>query len=615
MASNAKDLKFLSKDIYNGTMFKRGKINTKWKERHFIVYRSEQRIEYYTSAEDATKKKEILGTIDLSNATKIEVVSNYNITLIRQLPEYIDHNDKLKSDKNFTFQLILDNRTFIFAALNKPLFFEWLHYLKSCLYGAVVKQGWLQKLGAVNKNWKKRYFILNKYQQMKYFEDTQKIKYLGMIDCTDIVSVTNGKIYSNELRYTLELNTKSRIWVIAADDKKERLEWARFINALKRADWQIQLDKMENEEKETINSPSSRYSNASTPKSPNRDSISIRKPSKIIPKLPSEVMAIFQGTMPAHAKMTIIAENVSLKRIVYVLKLYEEYLSQIQNGAVITKTMYCQIEELPNYGLVCLLNDFYYLMMHNDDKFEEIYNLLVQQFGTQNISNTQCQRIYRNRMDMSVRNELYFDEQDSVEICCQQILDRIFCHFFHCFDVGYKLTTIEENELELKQNENENENIKKRMYKLMQSKRINLKSLLGENRYINNKFVHVIASECDEEKKTDIFDINISRNVGNVGVTFYYWEYYKTLKELPGQKDYNRNDHSGYGICILNITPKHGSFKEEIFCYPYFSNLQYKEAIVKTNKYMQAAIVKKTKAASTHSGATSYLKHYGIAHG
>ena len=87
----------------------------------------------------------------------------------------------------------------------------------------MVKEGWLKKLGNVNKKWKKRWFTLNKYQQLKYYEDNKRMKFLGIIDCKLILSVTNGKIYGNDMKYTMELNTKQRVWIIAAKDENDRV--------------------------------------------------------------------------------------------------------------------------------------------------------------------------------------------------------------------------------------------------------------------------------------------------------------------------------------------------------------------------------------------------------
>ena len=86
-----------------------------------------------------------------------------------------------------------------------------------------MKEGWLKKLGLYNKSWKLRYFALNKYGQLKYYRDSSRKEFLGLVDCKEIISVTDGKVYENNLRCTFDINTKQRVWTFGAPDKNERV--------------------------------------------------------------------------------------------------------------------------------------------------------------------------------------------------------------------------------------------------------------------------------------------------------------------------------------------------------------------------------------------------------
>ena len=106
----------------------------------------------------------------------------------------------------------------------------------------------------------------------------------------------------------------------------------------------------------------------------------------------------------------------------------------------------------------------------------------------------------------------------------------------------------------------------------------------------------------------------------SVGLRFYYWEFYKDLKELPfeeqmivGSMD-NSNDHSGYDICDLFIIGKYASFKEEIMAYKYLTLEQYQKCVFKVNQYINAKIVKAMKAPPVRD-APPYMKGYGISVG
>eukprot|EP01084_Bolivina_argentea_P251681 422197_1 len=215
-----------SNGVFSGTLFKRGKINKGWKQRHFVIYKWQQYMEYYTNSENAQQKQDACGTIDLTKISKIQIICNKSdIESMKQLPQFIEPNYSTQSDKKHTFHIFCENRTYILAALNESELFEWLNYLQICVYGEIIAECWLTKQGKLNKNWKRRYFVLNKFHQLKYFDDEKRTKYLGLINCTQISSVTNGKIYSKDLQYTLELNTKSRTWYIAANSERQRLKW------------------------------------------------------------------------------------------------------------------------------------------------------------------------------------------------------------------------------------------------------------------------------------------------------------------------------------------------------------------------------------------------------
>ena len=103
----------------------------------------------------------------------------------------------------------------------------------------------------------------------------------------------------------------------------------------------------------------------------------------------------------------------------------------------------------------------------------------------------------------------------------------------------------------------------------------------------------------------------------SVGLRFYYWEFYKYLKELPQNEQMivgivdNSNDHSGYDIFDLFIIGKYASFKEEIMAYKYLTLEQYQKCVFKVNQYINAKIVKATKAVYG-DWTVPYMKGYNI---
>eukprot|EP01084_Bolivina_argentea_P226122 382001_1 len=129
----------------------------------------------------------------------------------------------------------------------------------------------------------------------------------------------------------------------------------------------------------------------------------------------------------------------------------------------------------------------------------------------------------------------------------------------------------------------------------------NIWNLIPNNQFIKNvkHFYH---------------DAQIASSSFSIGLRFYYWRFYSTLKETPYNEDkhnWNKNDHSGHTVCNLYIKPKYTTFKEEISNYKYISCIEYKKNVcMKVNKYLQTNIVKSTIASSHWS--VPYLEHYCI---
>lgn len=184
--------------VFEGKLLKRGKLNKAWKERWFLLYNT-LILEYYPSKSDAQKNSNMCGAVDISQTFAIDAITEYSIILEKELPGKVKINRSLKSDRKYTFQLILESRTYIFAALDAKNFFIWINYLNECIFGGVIKHGYMLKMGAVNKSWKKRYFVMNKYQQLKYYENKNARKHLGIIDLKCVQSIDIGQSFSVQL--------------------------------------------------------------------------------------------------------------------------------------------------------------------------------------------------------------------------------------------------------------------------------------------------------------------------------------------------------------------------------------------------------------------------------
>ncbi len=133
----------------------------------------------------------------------------------------------------YSFQLVMSGRTYIFCASNSKIYISWLNELSRVRYGGVIHEGLLQKLGFINKSWKERYFTLNKYKQMKYYTDKTRTNSLGLIDLNLCILIVNGKSYGVNHKYTIEIQTPNRNWIICASEKQQKYKWEKIIKAMK----------------------------------------------------------------------------------------------------------------------------------------------------------------------------------------------------------------------------------------------------------------------------------------------------------------------------------------------------------------------------------------------
>ena len=95
----------------------------------------------------------------------------------------------------------------------------------------------------------------------------------------------------------------------------------------------------------------------------------------------------------------------------------------------------------------------------------------------------------------------------------------------------------------------------------------------------------------------------------NIGLRFYYWEFYRDIEQLPDKeyRDGRIKSHSGYDVCDLYINKKYSSFGEEIKNYKHLDFTEYHQVVMfKAKAYLQT-----TRCKSTKSKSKQHL-HYDI---
>merc|ERR1712154_527295 len=131
-----------------------------------------------------------------------------------------------ENDNSFAMQLDTPQRTYILGSKNAEQFKQWIFYLENMIFGGVIHSGYLLKQGGKWKSWKKRWFHLDKNVLLLKYYETEKLKiWKGAIDLSLVTNLCRGDKESNGKDYTIELNTNDRVWVLAANNEKNRKIW------------------------------------------------------------------------------------------------------------------------------------------------------------------------------------------------------------------------------------------------------------------------------------------------------------------------------------------------------------------------------------------------------
>eukprot|EP01083_Nonionella_stella_P246659 856061_1 len=190
--------------IFAGYLSKKGKLNTKYQKRWFVLF-SNNKLVYF---QDKFAAEGIaLGEINLYSVSEIKE-ENHNL-----------------------FHLITRKRKFTLKCDIKDDLDEWIKKIKLRVSPNIIYEGPLYKTGSGNKAFKLRYFKLCEYElhyEARYYEDKQYSIYKGKIDCDHVENITilpntSIKTYGKDL--VLELITAQRTYAVAAVDTKSRNQW------------------------------------------------------------------------------------------------------------------------------------------------------------------------------------------------------------------------------------------------------------------------------------------------------------------------------------------------------------------------------------------------------
>eukprot|EP01083_Nonionella_stella_P313182 1123116_1 len=245
-----------------------------------------------------------------------------------------------------------------------------------------------------------------------------------------------------------------------------------------------------------------------------------------------------------------------------------------------------------------VLNDYNHLVVVHGDQLEQICAQLIarRQFETCDV--TKCAlttRHYDNRR--RDKPKLSNPNIDSKSLFFQEIFDSIHYYIFHLFDVGLR-TKQNDSVDNTAEEDNVDDCIDAQLRKLAQDARQKREF----ERFKSTKFKINNAAGTnegsDEQKGGNDNKKAASSGSFNIGLIFYYWPYYQSMKYLPNQTTSNANDHGGYEIHELFVEQKHVSFKDEILNCGHISLTEYDDVVmVKAEQYIHTDIAKSLQSA------------------
>ena len=222
--------------LCEGALYKRGKVNKSWKSRWFVMNMNFE-LNYFESKgkseETFIVNRNVLGTIDLLQVEKIEVSLIGDISH-DQIPKYIKVLANDKDDRSFLIHLVTNNRTYKLSANDSASFLKWLEFFHEYLYGGVLFESMLEKKGEVNKSFKKRYFVLNKFKQLKYYNNDDREILHGFIDLNDNtieLKLPQQDYYFGQDNY-IELISEKRKWILKVEQADLFQEWIAYLSNL-----------------------------------------------------------------------------------------------------------------------------------------------------------------------------------------------------------------------------------------------------------------------------------------------------------------------------------------------------------------------------------------------
>lgn len=266
-----------------------------------------------------------------------------------------------------------------------------------------------------------------------------------------------------------------------------------------------------------------------------------------------------------------------LQRIIYAIKFYHN-IDIIKDQIELIKFV--------NNKYIEFINDYHHILFVHENDIEEIHNLLLTKYNESPCKLNTCYRVSRNIRNLQEEEIVNYDidnnQENNIELTFWiNLFDSLHCYFLHIYDYGYRIP--HNFKMQSIQNEDDDDDddiyFKKIKEYIMNSKKILDRA--NDNLILDTFRYNLIFPPKDDESHIDF----------NIGLKFYYWDYYK-----------KNNNY---------VVSKYKNFKNEILNNNHYAlnQIKYNHIIRKTEKMMNSLYAKSLSA--------NFIKdhHYGIDHG